>query len=216
MSQLLSLQSAARKITLELRQGLERLEKMEGTQAASALGRDMRTKLSELQKISAEMERKWRVLVMQESSAKRDIWKRKVEQIVAETDSLTTCIDRVIRKEHRRKLDEQDRAELLMRLDSQDMQRSVAAERGYDPESQSFQSVGNSHRMIDDLLATGVGVLANLSEQRERMKGAQRKVFDVLNTTGLSDSLLRVVQRRQSMDQMLVYGGILFTLAFVW
>jgi Golgi SNAP receptor complex protein 2 len=42
------------------------------------------------------------------------------------------------------------------------------------------------------------------------------QVFDVLNTTGLSDSLLRVVQRRQSMDAMLVYGGIAFTLCFVW
>ena len=44
------------------------------------------------------MERTWRVLVMQESASKRDLWKRKVEQIVEETDSLGLGIDRHFKK----------------------------------------------------------------------------------------------------------------------
>ena len=43
-------------------------------------------------------------------------------------------------------------------------------------QSQSFASAKNSHRMVDDLLATGIGVLSALGEQRERLKSAQRKV----------------------------------------
>mmetsp|Transcript_25270 Transcript_25270/g.42349 ORF Transcript_25270/g.42349 Transcript_25270/m.42349 type:complete len:225 (+) Transcript_25270:281-955(+) len=215
MSQLSSQYSTARKISLELRQGLERLEASHSTQGAQGLARELKTKFQDLQKISREMERTWRVLVMQESASKRDLWKRKVEQIVEETDSLGLGIDRHFKKERRRQADESDRAELLMRLKGDDVARTMAEERGYDPESQAFESAGNSHRMVDDLLASGIGVLAALGEQRERMKTAQRKMFDVLNTTGLSDSLLRVASRRQSMDRMLVYGGMVFTVFFV-
>ena len=51
-----------------------------------------------MQKVSGEMEKTWRVLVMQENASKRDIWKRKVEQIVEETDSLGLAIDRHFKK----------------------------------------------------------------------------------------------------------------------
>ncbi len=40
------------------------------------------------------------------------------------------------------------------------------------------------------------------------MQSAQRKALDVLNSLGLSDSLLRVIDRRQRMDKWLTYGGM--------
>ena len=63
------------------------------------------------------------------------------------------------------------------------------------------------------------GVLGALGEQKERLKGAQHKMLDLLNSIGVSASLLRVIDRRQRMDAMLVYGGMVFTvllLLFVW
>ena len=39
-------------------------------------------------------------------------------------------------------------------------------------------------------------------------QAAQRKMLDVLNTVGLSDSLLRVIDRRHKMDRWLTYGGM--------
>ena len=42
-------------------------------------------------------------------------------------------------------------------------------------------------------------------------QSAQRKMLDVLNSVGLSDRLLRLVDRRQRMDKWIVYGGMLFT-----
>jgi hypothetical protein len=48
-----------------------------------------------MQRISGELERTWRVLVMQEGASKREIWKHKVEQVIEETDSLKLAIDRV-------------------------------------------------------------------------------------------------------------------------
>ena len=41
------------------------------------------------------------------------------------------------------------------------------------------------------------------------------QVLDVLNRIGLSDSVLRLAERRQRLDKLLVYGGMLVTLVVV-
>ena len=40
------------------------------------------------------------------------------------------------------------------------------------------------------------------------MQSAHRKALDVLNSLGLSDGLLKVIDRRQRMDRIVVYGGM--------
>ncbi len=40
------------------------------------------------------------------------------------------------------------------------------------------------------------------------MQAAQRKVLDVINSVGLSDSLLRVIDRRQRLDRWITYSGM--------
>ena len=42
------------------------------------------------------------------------------------------------------------------------------------------------------------------------LQSAQRKALDVLNSLVLSDSLLRIIDRRQRMDKWLTYGGMIF------
>ena len=39
-------------------------------------------------------------------------------------------------------------------------------------------------------------------------QAAHRKALDVLNSLGLSDSLLRVIARRQRLDKWITYGGM--------
>jgi Golgi SNAP receptor complex protein 2 len=41
---------------------------------------------------------------------------------------------------------------------------------------------------------------------------AARQMRDVLSSIGLSDSLLKVIDRRQRLDAIIVYGGMLLTL----
>ena len=50
-------------------------------------------------------------------------------------------------------------------------------------------------------------------------QSAQRKALDVLNSIGLSDSVLRMIDRRQQWDKWLTYGGMaatLLLLALLW
>jgi Golgi SNAP receptor complex protein 2 len=41
------------------------------------------------------------------------------------------------------------------------------------------------------------------------LQSVQRKMLDLLNSVGLSDSLLRVIERRQRMDKWITYGGMI-------
>ena len=89
MATLQDLYGVARRLIMEIRRGLEELEGAEARgiiQTSTSLSRDMHAKLRELQKISHQIESQWRILVVQENSSKRDLWKRKVEQVVEECD----------------------------------------------------------------------------------------------------------------------------------
>ncbi|EPS61252.1 hypothetical protein M569_13546, partial [Genlisea aurea] len=44
---------------------------------------------------------------------------------------------------------------------------------------------------------------------------AQRKALDVLNTLGLSNSLLRLIERRNRIDKWIKYGGMALTVFLV-
>lgn len=62
--------------------------------------------------------------------------------------------------------------------------------------------------MLEETLATGAAALVEMSGQRERLKAARTKALDVLHGLGLSDSVLRVIERRQKTDALLAYGGM--------
>jgi hypothetical protein len=44
--------------------------------------------------------------------------------------------------------------------------------------------------------------------KKPALQSAKRKALDVLHGLGLSDSLLRVIERRQKVDAWLAYGGM--------
>ena len=74
---------------------------------------------------------------------------------------------------------------------------------------------------MDELMSHAGNVLGALGDQRERLKGAQYRMLDFLNTMGVSSSLLRVIDRRQRMDAILVYGGmfvvtVVLILMYMW
>ena len=41
-------------------------------------------------------------------------------------------------------------------------------------------------------------------------------MLDIASTLGVSNSVIRAIESRQFWDKMLVYGGMLLTLALLW
>ena len=47
-----------------------------------------------------------------------------------------------------------------------------------------------------------------MNDARFPCQAAHRKMLDALNSVGLSDSLLRMIDRRQRTDKWITYGGM--------
>jgi Golgi SNAP receptor complex protein 2 len=73
----------------------------------------------------------------------------------------------------------------------------------------------NANRGVDDLLQSGAGILENLRDQRVTMKSAHRRLYDIANTLGLSNTTMRFIEKRAYQDQFILFGGMVFTLIVI-
>lgn len=76
-------------------------------------------------------------------------------------------------------------------------------------------SVSSSSVMVDEFTDLAGHVLGALRAQRGTMKSAHRRVLDVATSLGLSNSLMRMIERRTTADRILVYGGMLVVTAVI-
>ncbi|GLJ31027.1 hypothetical protein SUGI_0620650 [Cryptomeria japonica] len=212
----------ARRLLLEVRDGLERLERLESHSSISSprasgwshddsapdLAQTLKRDLSQLQTYCADMDRLWR---SQMPKSQRDLWKRKLEQVAEEVDSLKFALDNYLSRRHRRQMEAKERAELLQRVNGD----SAHVLQIFDEEAQAMQSAQNSSSMLDEAYSTGIAVLSKYAEQRDRLKQAQRKALDIINTVGLSNSMLKIIERRHQMDKWIIYIGMFLTVVII-
>ncbi|RMJ23156.1 transport protein BOS1 [Aspergillus sp. HF37] len=79
---------------------------------------------------------------------------------------------------------------------------------------QSFFS--NTHNQLDEFLDRGRAVLSDLGQQREVLKGTQRRLYSVANTLGISGDTIRMVERRAKQDKWIFWGGVVVFFLFCW
>ena len=69
-------------------------------------------------------------------------------------------------------------------------------------------SLDSSHHLADNILNTGYGVLETLVEQRKRLTNMRSNIYDIGNTLGVSNQVLRTIERRIQQDKILVYSSM--------
>lgn len=79
---------------------------------------------------------------------------------------------------------------------------------------QSFFSSTNA--TLDEYLERGRAVLGDLGDQREMLKGTQRKLYSVANTLGISGDTIRMVERRAKQDKWIFWAGVVVFVVFVY
>lgn len=79
---------------------------------------------------------------------------------------------------------------------------------------QNFMAQTNS--TLDDYLARGQAVLGDLNQQREMLKGTQKKLYSVANTLGISGEAIRMIERRTKQDKWIFYAGAVIFFGFCW
>ncbi len=79
---------------------------------------------------------------------------------------------------------------------------------------QNFMSSTNA--ALDEYLERGRAVLGDLGDQREMLKGTQKKLYSVANTLGVSGDTIRMVERRAKQDKWIFWAGAIIFFAFCW
>ena len=72
-------------------------------------------------------------------------------------------------------------------------------------------ALDRSNRHMDDLLSHGAGILQNLRDQRDTLKGIQRRMLDEASNLGMSSTVIWLMKRRQERDKYVLIGGVLVT-----
>ncbi|KAL6894548.1 hypothetical protein ACP4OV_008646 [Aristida adscensionis] len=211
---------SARRLLLSARDGVARVERLSSAPTSSsyssaplvgaggpgdpAAAEEVRREVAQIQGLCAQMDRLWRSIP---AKGQRDLWKRKVEQLSEEVDSLKETLDKHSLRQQKRILEARERAELFERANGE----SSHVLRIFDDEAQAMQSARSSSRMLEEAYETGVAILHKYADQRDRLKSAQRKALDILNTVGLSNSVLKLIERRHRVDKWIAYAGMIIT-----
>jgi len=80
-----------------------------------------------------------------------------------------------------------------------------------DHSAQHNNSLQNAVHDMDDLLHQGSSVLDNLRSQRMTLKGAHKRLIDIGNTLGLSNTTMRLIEQRARKDGFILIAGMTFT-----
>lgn len=74
----------------------------------------------------------------------------------------------------------------------------------------------SSNQTLDEYLERGRAVLADLGDQRDMLKGTQRKLYNIGNTLGISGDTIRMVERRAKQDKFIFWGCVVVFIVFVY
>ena len=87
----------------------------------------------------------------------------------------------------------------------------------YSRESHAFREqsfLAQTGAQLDEYLDRGRVVLGDLGQQREMLKGTQRRLYSVANTLGVSGDTIRMVERRARQDKWIFWGGVVVFFGF--
>ncbi|XP_003737661.1 Golgi SNAP receptor complex member 2 [Galendromus occidentalis] len=147
------------------------------------------------------------ILVHKEPASRRHVAKLKVDQLKYDVRHLKAVQENLRRKREERLMQEKNRNELLHRTFRANEDTTIDMDRMLNFHS----SAQNANRGVDDLIAHGGSVLENLRHQRSTLKSARKRMLDVVNNLGLSNTVMRLIEKRGTEDRFVLFGGMALT-----
>ncbi|XP_043911161.1 Golgi SNAP receptor complex member 2 isoform X1 [Protopterus annectens] len=148
------------------------------------------------------------ILAGKEPPQKRQNAKLRVNQLKYDVQHLQAGLRNFQHRRYTREQQEREREELLAKtFTTNDADTSIAID-----ESLQFNtSLHNAHRGMDDMLNNGSNILQGLRDQRMTLKGTQKKILDIANMLGLSNTVMRLIEKRGSQDKVIMIVGMVIT-----
>lgn len=128
---------------------------------------------------------------------------RKINQLVEDEQAIRGSVENYFFREHQKHEEEVRKESIYNSQQSQYTQQTLHGD---------IESLNNSNRVAYELREMAIGVVTALREQNFTLKRAKRRLLDISNTLGLSHTLMRVIERRNVQDQIIVYSLMVFVL----
>ncbi|CAJ1936676.1 unnamed protein product [Cylindrotheca closterium] len=157
-------------------------------------------------------------LVLRETPAQREVWRRKIQELKEDGDAIRrqgAHYDRIVNTNVRH---QKERDQLLTRR-KQRKQYSGSQEQDLSNLADEAQSWQQSNYMVNDLIGQGEAQLAGLVNQRGRLGGITRFMGQIGDSLNISNSTMKIIERRDVTDAYFVLGGCVVTcivIYFVW
>jgi Golgi SNAP receptor complex protein 2 len=134
---------------------------------------------------------------------RREVWRRRAAALSADAFAQRRAVERFFKVTFAARQELRERGLLL----------GGAAQRAESVAVNAFvqerASLLGSHAAMDGVTAAAAGVMGALREQRGVLKNAHKRVLDIASSLGVSNSIVRIIERRTTGDKILVYGGSL-------
>ncbi|XP_054732057.1 probable Golgi SNAP receptor complex member 2 [Anastrepha obliqua] len=154
------------------------------------------------------------VLLYKVPASQRPSAKMRIDQLKYDIRHLQGSLQLYREKRQRRLVEISEREQLLShRFSSNSNATETCLDIDYS--LQHHTQLNNAHQGVDDMIASGGNILTSLINQRETLKGAQRRIHSIGSTLGLSNHTMKLIERRFVEDKYIMLGGMGVTLLII-
>ncbi|XP_014244072.1 Golgi SNAP receptor complex member 2 [Cimex lectularius] len=189
----------------------QRLEKLKGSDTDS-IEAEIQARIDTITSNCERLD----ILVHKEPVTRRQNARLRIDQLKYDNKHLQTALKAYQYEAYKRKQVENERAELLSRrfthnskLNEEDTTIMI------DHSLQHNMSLQNAHRGMDDMLNSGSSILENMRYQRNTLKGARKRMMDIASTLGLSNTTMRLIEKRAIEDKYILIALMVVTLLII-
>jgi len=157
------------------------------------------------------------MLASKEPVARRQAARSRVDQLKGDIQHLGAALQSMASRREARRREAEER-ELLLKTEfttnaaSRESETSIMIDRALEHQA----SLTRTNQYMDNVLGQGAEILQSLQDQRDVLKGAKRKLLDVANSLGMSDTVIRLIERRSVGDKYILIGGMVATCVFMF
>ncbi|XP_033221239.1 probable Golgi SNAP receptor complex member 2 [Belonocnema kinseyi] len=191
------------KVVQETQHLFSQLERQPPNSDVQAVENDIETKINLINRNCERLD----ILCMKGPISQRQDAKMRVDQLKYDSRHLTAALNSWRNQILRRRQEEEEREALLSRKFTSNDHVDIMI----DHNLQHNNSLNNAVYGVDDLISHGSGILENLRSQRMTLKGAHKRLIDIGNTLGLSNTTMRLIEQRARQDGFVLIGGMIFT-----
>lgn len=152
------------------------------------------------------------VLLYKVPASQRQSAKMRVDQIKYDLRHLQSSLQMYREKRQRKEQEISEREQLLSHRFAPNSTETCL---DIDYALQHNTQLGNAHRGVDDMIATGGNILSSLVSQRSTLKGAHKRLMTIGSTLGLSNHTMKLIERRFVEDKYILLGGMFVTLLVI-